>query len=305
MVKQTLGKPAVVCYGEILWDILPSGSKPGGAPMNVAYHLSRMGIETNLISRVGRDHKGEELIDLLKSWHLSTAFCQVDSNLATSEVHALIGENHEVNYEILYPVAWDRISFQDEFYELLNNSDAFVFGSLSSRDKVSEKTLFQLLEMSKFNVLDVNLRPPHFSPQIISGLLTKTDLLKLNSAELTLITGWFNESCNTEKEQVDFLFGEYKIKEVIVTKGSNGASYYTPEKFDDHPAYKVAVADTVGAGDAFLAAFLSKKLVNAHPYEMMSYAMALGAYVAMSAGACPQYSIKDLESFYRQQAHNI
>ncbi len=287
----------VVCFGEILWDVLPSVIKPGGAPMNVAYHLSKVGIDNRLISRIGDDEKGDDLIRLMKDWKLSTEFCQVDSVLPTSEVHAIISDDNEVKYDIRYLAAWDNIAFLDEFESIINTADAFVYGTLSSRDTVSRKTLFKLLEMSKFNVLDINLRAPHYTPKLIAQLLEKTDLLKLNSAELDLVTSWFHDDCKTEADRVDFIQSEYKIAEIIVTKGGNGASYYGNGAALYCPAYKVKVADTVGAGDAFLSGFLAQKLNHQSGENAMDFASVLGAYVTMHYGACPDYTLAELENF--------
>ncbi len=290
-------QPSAVCFGEILWDVLPNASMPGGAPMNVAYHLNKLGINTTLISRVGDDEPGKKLFSLLNSWQLSTKYCQVDPKYRTSEVIAVVGDNHEVSYDILFPVAWDYISFEQEFEPLLKNTDALVFGSLSARNNISGNTLRTMLDMANYKVFDINLRAPHYSANTINQLLPKTNLLKLNANELIEVAGWYNSSVKTDEECVRFFQDEFNIEEILVTMGSKGASYYTPFLQLNHVAYKAEVADTIGSGDSFLAGFLAKKLQKSCTDTSVSYAAALGAFVTKHHGACPDYTLKDIERF--------
>ena len=305
-------KPSVVCFGEILWDVLPNAALPGGAPMNVAYHLNKLGIDTTLISRVGEDEDGNKLLDLLTSWGLPTDYIQVDDEKDTSKVLAVVGPNHEVTYDIVFPVAWDYITYKKKFTSLLHASDALVFGSLATRNDVSCKTLYAMLEQANYKVFDMNLREPHYSPIVIYELLPRTNLLKLNEAELRIVAGWFKPSVSSDIECVRFFQDKFNIQEILVTRGSKGASYYTPLSSFEYAAYKVEVADTIGSGDSFLAGFLAKKLQRECPDTAVAYAAALGAFVTQHHGACPSYTISDLEQFksdkelellYRQSEH--
>jgi len=292
----------VVCFGEILWDVLPSKAKPGGAPMNVAYHLDRLGIQSVLVSRVGDDPKGHALLELLKGWDLSVRYCQLDHLKPTSEVLVELDAKGEGHYEIVEPVAWDFISCNTELTELVRNSDAFVFGSLSARNAVTRQTLFNLLEESRYNIFDVNLRQPHYDSDTVLSLLGKTNLLKLNLSELDILSSWVMPGGGKEEEEekVRSLQHRFKISEVLVTKGANGVSYYRSGHRYDHPAYRVKVLDTVGSGDAFLAAFLAHKFKIENPDVQLSYASALGAFVAGNDGACPEYTVNDLAEFIAQ-----
>lgn len=290
-------KRKVVCFGEILWDNLPTGKKPGGAPMNVAYHLNQLGIDSYLISRVGDDANGREIVDFLKSKGLSAEYCQIDQTFPTSTVEVYIGDDKEVSYDIVKPVAWDYIERAEYLDQLVTEADAFVFGSLAARHSVSYSTMNELLEKAKYRVFDVNLRAPYYSAATLTQLLQKTDLLKLNIHELELITSWYSSSCVTEWEKVTLLQDKFSIEEIVITKGSTGASYYTQHAQCNYPAYKVKVSDTVGSGDSFLAAFLSQKLKGETIEGILSYASALGAYVTMHSGACPDYKKYDLDQF--------
>jgi len=288
---------SVVCFGEILWDVLPTERKPGGAPMNVAYHLHKLGIPCSLVSALGDDEAGKALIDFLKSIQLSTDYIQVSENEKTSQVLATVSDNHEVSYEIVYPVAWDKITTQPVHQSLVENSGAFVYGSLASRDAVSREALFKMLDLADYRVFDVNLREPHYSKELITRLLERANIVKLNVAELLLLSGWYNPGRVTETEAVETLLSTFPISEVLVTKGVKGASYYGKGFRFDYPAYSIEVADTIGSGDAFLAAFLAMKLKNRPLEDTLDYAVAMGAFITSRSGACPSYVKSDLDGF--------
>lgn len=297
-MKNMKSRKSVVCFGEILWDNLPTGRRPGGAPMNVAYHLHKLGIDSQLVSSIGNDLAGMELLEFLNNIGLKSDIVQIDRAHNTSEVQASVNPiNHEVTYEIISPVAWDFISWQPNFEPLLKQAHAFVFGTLSARNTVTRNTLYQMLEHSAYRVFDVNLRAPHYSQDVIEALLQKSNLVKLNSSELSLIAQWYNPTCVKEAECVEVLFDRFNIEEVIITKGSQGATYYTALFRYDYPAYSVNVADTIGSGDSFLAAFLAMKLGDEPVEVTLDYAVAMGAFITSQAGACPQYSKFDLEKF--------
>lgn len=304
MMKRENFIPRIVCFGEILWDNLPSGRTAGGAPMNVAYHFNRNGAESRLISRVGNDQAGADLIHFSEQKGLTTGLIQTDNTYPTGEVIATITGNHEVVYDILPNAAWDFIRCSAAIKKLAAEADAFVFGSLAARNEESRSTLFELLETAKFKVLDINLRAPHYSKEILELLLSLADLLKLNDDELRLLTEWFCEDCRSERDSINFLQQKFEIPGIIVTKGGNGASYYTGSLSYSKEAYEVKVADTIGAGDSFLAAFLYKKLTFAPVVETLDYALAMGAFIASQSGACPDYTLSDLHHFMSTHQQN-
>ena len=297
-------KPEIICFGEILWDNLPGGRTAGGAPMNVAYHLNRTGADSKLISRTGNDTAGSDLIAFLQQIQLPADLIQTDHQYATGEVMATVTENDEVVYDIKLNAAWDFIEFKPEYRLLAKEADAFVFGSLSARNETTRNTLLQILETASFKVFDVNLRAPHYSKEILELLLSKTDLLKLNENELLLLGEWFYEKGGAEQETAKFLLGHFGIEEIVITKGAEGASYYTGDTYFTGTAYPVTVADTVGAGDSFLAAFLHKKLTGSAIPEALDYALGLGAFIAGKHGACPPYTKEELEAFMHQSVKN-
>lgn len=283
----------VVCFGESLWDFLPGGKLPGGAPTNVAYHLQKLGKHPAVISRIGNDELGKELKENFESKNIDTRFFQMDNEHETGKVFATVKEDHEVEYEIVHPVAWDFIECNKEDEEIISGADYFVFGSLASRNNNSRNSLLHCLELAKTKVLDINLRPPHYTRETLTMLLEKTDILKLNLSELQLVSSWYADLESHEK-MVQLMVEKFKMKTVIVTKGGDGAMLFTDEKFYYHPGYSVKVADTIGSGDSFLAAIISKLIDKASPEEALDFASALGAFVASRSGACPDYEIKEV-----------
>ena len=283
----------VVCFGEVLWDILPTGALPGGAPMNVAYHLHKQQKNPALITSIGIDEKGEQLVKIFSDYGICTDFFQVDYEHETGKVFAEPNEHNEVVYDIVKPVAWDYIKWEDDFENLVSNANYFVFGSLVSRNNVSKKTLFQLLEYAENKVLDINLRAPHFNRRIVEELLSKADFLKLNLAELELITRWFSKHTSIE-DRVRSITDKFKIQNIVVTMGEDGAVLYYNGNEYLQKGYRVDVLDTVGSGDAFLAGLLARLLDNASPVNALEFASGLGAFIATQKGACPVYNVDEI-----------
>ncbi|MCP3927578.1 MAG: carbohydrate kinase, partial [Bacteroidetes bacterium] len=152
----------VVCFGEILWDMLPTGKVAGGAPMNVAVHLHNFGIPAEMISKAGNDTLGGALIEFLKEKGVNTQYIQRDYSHPTGTVNVNLSDRSEVIYEIVEPAAWDFIDFSESLKTLIQEADVFIFGSLCARNEQTRKTLFDLLDQAKLKIFDVNFRPPHY-----------------------------------------------------------------------------------------------------------------------------------------------
>lgn len=290
---EPLSQHQVVCFGEVLWDILPGGAQPGGAPMNVAYHLKKLGRNPALITKIGLDDYGKKLINILSDDGVSTEYCQVDYKNATGLVYANLRNHQEVAYDIVYPAAWDFIEWKDEFTDLLEQAEFVVYGSLTSRSKVSRETLCRLLNTSKKKVLDINLRPPHFNRLHVEYLLQQADILKMNQAELELITGWFSHFRNIE-DRMKLMQERFDIETVIVTMGGDGALVSNKDTMHRHPGFKVNVQDTIGSGDSFLAGFIHQLLNGSSVDNALSFSSGIGAFIASKAGACPRYHISEI-----------
>jgi len=277
-----------ICFGEILWDILPDGAQPGGAPMNVAYHLNQLGMPAGVLSKKGNDADGERLIRFLETHRVDTALIQTDPVHPTGKVLATPGSNYEMQYDIVFPVAWDFIDVAGNAAEKVAAAELFIFGSLAARNEHSRKTLFTLLSRAAKKIMDINLRPPHFTQELIEALLSEATVLKLNENELELLSGWYAFT-GTMQEQAAALGKRFSIRDIIITKGADGAAYYTDGAFYEHPGIKVAVVDTVGSGDAFLAGFLSQLQKGYGPEAALDFACRLGSFIATQKGACPEY----------------
>ncbi len=282
-----------VCFGEVLWDILPTGEKPGGAPMNVAYHLQKQGLQTALISRIGEDERGDKLLFILQQAGLSTDFIQRDETHQTGIVNATLHESNEVTYEIVQPVAWDAISLEKGLLDLVKEARFFVYGSLAARNNTTAETLWQLVKVANTKVVDINLRPPHYSKEVVEELLHTADIAKLNEHELPLICAWY-DNANGEEAQVKFIQERFSIPTIIVTRGGDGALVCENGTIYRHPGYRVTVADTIGSGDAFLAGFLAKTKEGKSIDERLQFANALGAFIASKQGACPAYTLDEV-----------
>jgi fructokinase len=283
----------VVCFGEVLWDILPTGTVPGGAPMNVAYHLHKQNKNPALITRIGKDEKGTELLAIFSNHGVCTDYFQVDEQHETGKVYAHLNEKNEATYEIVQPVAWDFISLEPAHLALVEQASFFVFGSLACRNETSRHTLFQLLEKAKTKVLDINLRAPHYNRPLLEELLSRADILKLNDQELELLGSWYGTNGDFESG-ISAIGDRFQIPLIVVTCGADGAVLYDGQHFHQQKGIEVAVADTVGSGDAFLAGLLSQMMNGASYPAALEYANKLGAFIATKKGACPEYQVGEI-----------
>ena len=296
---QQVDHHSVICFGEILWDILPSGAVPGGAPMNVTYHLHKLQKNPALITRIGDDERGKELTKIFSSLGVCTDFFQFDHDHETGKVYANMNAAHEVVYDIVKPVALDFISWNKSIQQAVSESEYFIFGSLAARNDVSKNTLFQLLESANKKVLDINLRHPHFNKKTIEGLISKADFLKVNLAELELISdAYFNYK--DLKDRSKALMNKFHL-DMVVTLGAQGAIFFSQGKEYQHPGYQVKVNDTIGSGDAFLAGLISKWLDNSSPESALQFASGLGAFIAGKTGGCPDYQVQEVNDFIKQK----
>jgi fructokinase len=292
-MQSKMDNKKIICFGEVLWDLLPEelgGRIAGGAPMNVAYHLNGLGIDANIISRVGNDDLGLELKSFLTEKAISTAFVQTDNVLPTGVVDVSLDAKGSPSYKIVSPVAWDNIMLTDDIKTAVSEADALVYGSLICRNEASKQTLFELLDLSKCAVFDVNLREPFYTKDIIEPLLHKAKIVKMNEHELNIIAQWHsNETDFTE--QIKEVQEQYGIESLIVSHGSKGAYCYENNILYFQKAFDIKVQDTIGSGDAFLAGFLSEKMRGQFAKDCLKTACAMGAYVATQAGATPSVNV--------------
>lgn len=285
----------ILCFGEVLWDRLPSGAKAGGAPMNVALHINAIGLNATIASSVGNDVPGAELKKFLEDSGMSTSLVQTDEQLPTSEVLVHLDENNNATYEICEPVAWDDIRLTDSLMKKAKQAGLLIYGSLASRNPLTRETLMSLLDYDGVKLIDVNFRKPYDSQKVVETLLERTDIVKLNDDELEVFAEWYNLSNSDEYNLVKWFVTKYQVQLLCVTKGENGALLYCDGEFYEHPGFEVNAVDTVGAGDAFLAGLIASLLNKKEPAEALAFACATGAFVASKAGATPKYDMVEIE----------
>lgn len=293
-------KTDIICFGEMLWDVLPTGKQPGGAPMNVAVHLKNLGANPQIISRIGNDELGQELLTFITEKGLSTALIQQGETHLTGVVKANVTDKNEVTYKIVQPVAWDYIQYNETLEKAVEKADLFVYGSLAARSTATADTLFQLLRKARLKVFDVNLRAPHYDQITLEHLFNYADIVKMNAQELTLVSKWYQLDSNEEKA-IAGLATRFGLQTICVTKGEHGAVLWTNEQFYRSGGFQVEVKDTIGSGDSFLAALLTYLLQGKPPQESLQFACATGSLVATYRGATPFISTIEIQSFLNAQ----
>ncbi|TKC01874.1 carbohydrate kinase family protein [Pedobacter cryotolerans] len=278
----------VVSIGEILWDVFPEGKKAGGSSMNVALNLHKQGINSQFISAIGDDVNGKELIEFLASNNFPTNLIQV-SALPTSTVQVKLDEQQQATYTIVEPVAWDAIEISEEAITAVKNADAFVYCSLTCRNEKSKNTILNLISYAKLKVFDINLREPFYTIATLKQLLAAADILKVNEHELAYLKNELNLSGNTDEQLLKQLSLLFSIQIICLTVGEKGAYVLHDDFFHHHKGYVIKVADTVGAGDSFLATFVASYLKGYPMDTILDRACKVGAFVASQIGANPAY----------------
>jgi fructokinase len=278
-------RPHILSFGEVLWDVYPTYQKLGGAPFNFAAHASMLGADVTMVSSIGDDDLGNEILFQANHLKLNTDFICIDTTRPTGTVNVILDTYGKPSYKIKTEVAWDYISIDKNKVELINQQDILVFGTLALRSSCNLSSLKSLMNHCKEILLDLNIRQNFYNKYLISELLSLTNILKLNDEELDLLSILFNINSS---EIYNFLTQTYNLKMIITTKGEFGAEVFEDGQIYKADGVKVDVVDTVGSGDAFLAAFTVNYLNGKHINECLMEACHLGAYVATQSGAIPQ-----------------
>ncbi len=284
MVK--LKSKKIMCIGEILWDALPEGLFLGGAPFNVACHLKMLNENVVMLSRVGNDVLGNQAVKRLVNKKLTKNFIQIDKKYQTGIVEVRLDQNGNAEYEIVQPVAWDFITSNSKVVKEAETCDIIVFGTLAQRNETTRKTISELLKLDKINIYDVNLRPPFIDQDIIEKSLKAANIIKLNDDEFMQMAEWFDFPSNLNGG-IKYFAQKFNCETVCITKGARGAVIYRNGKITEHHGFKIKTKDTVGSGDAFLAAFIHGIIQNYKNDEILKFANAVGAFVATRNGATP------------------
>lgn len=280
----------VVGMGEALWDVLPEGKKIGGAPANFAYHVSQFGLPSCVVSAVGDDDLGREIIENFTAKGLKQLIADVPYPTGTVQVE--IDQSGVPQYEIKENVAWDNIPYTERLESLAERTTAVCFGSLAQRNVVSRNTINCFLDVVSRNeenliVFDVNLRQGFYNKEILCNSMKRCNILKINDEELVTVSRMFGYPGIDLQDKCWILLGKYNLKMLILTCGINGSYVFTPGNVSFQPTPKVEVADTVGAGDSFTAAFISSVLKGKSVLEAHSLAVRTSAFVCTEKGAMP------------------
>ena len=281
----------IVGMGEALWDVLPEGKKIGGAPANFAYHVSQFGFDSRIVSAVGEDTDGTEIMDVFQKKALKTMIARVP--YPTGTVQVTLDAVGVPCYDIKEAVAWDNIPFTGELKSLALNTRAVCFGSLAQRSQVSRDTIKRFLDAmpdldGNLKIFDVNLRQGFYTKEILCDSMSRCNVLKINDEELVVISRIFDYPGIDLQDKCWILLAKYNLKMLILTCGTNGSYVFTPGVVSFQETPRVAVADTVGAGDSFTAAFTSAVLAGKPVQEAHKLAVEVSAFVCTQSGAMPE-----------------
>ena len=282
----------VVGIGEALWDILPEGKKLGGAPANFAYHVSQFGLDSMVVSAVGSDKLGKEILDNLSEKKLNMLIEKVQ--YPTGIVQVEVDNNGIPCYDIKENVAWDNIPFTDKLKSIAEKTTAVCFGSLAQRNVVSRETINTYLSLIPdkkgiYKIFDINLRQGFYTKEILCRSMEQCNILKINDEELVTVSRLFSYPGIDLQDKCWILLAKYNLKMLILTCGVNGSYVFTPGNVSFVETPKVEVADTVGAGDSFTAAFISALLMKKSVREAHQLAVNVSAFVCTQNGAMPKF----------------
>lgn len=280
----------VVGLGEILWDMLPGGKQLGGAPANFAYISTLLGDEGIVASRIGSDSLGSEAVRQLAALGVTTEFVQHDPVHPTGTVQVEVDHAGQPKFEIAEGVGWDFLEWTPPWQELAARVDAICFGSLAQRALAGRATIHQFLGAGRkqaVRVFDVNLRQAFFSTEVLAESMKAADIVKLNHEELPRIMQLFGLEHRDEIASADSLMDLHHLKLICVTRGCRGSLLIGQQGLNEHPGYRIQVADAIGAGDAFTAGLVHEYLRGSSLTEMNETANRVGAWVASRVGAMP------------------
>lgn len=281
----------VVGMGEALWDVLPEGKKIGGAPANFAYHVSQFGLNSRVVSAVGEDKLGTEILDNFRAKQLN---CMIETvPYPTGTVQVELDAEGVPCYDIKEGVAWDNIPFTPALADLARQTRAVCFGSLAQRSVVSRQTINSFLDAmpqddNVLKIFDINLRQSFYTKEILCNSFSKCNILKINDEELVTVSRMFGYPGIDLQDKCWILLAKYNLKMLILTCGVNGSYVFTPGNVSFVETPKVEVADTVGAGDSFTATFVAAILKGLCVQEAHKLAVKVSAYVCTQNGAMPE-----------------
>jgi fructokinase len=282
----------IVGIGELLWDMLPGGKQLGGAPANVARHVCSLGETGTVVSRVGADSLGRELLARFHAAGWSREFIQIDGVRSTGTVSVALDANGSPSFTINEAAAWDFIAYTPALDSLASRAQAVCYGTLAQRSQVSRRAIGRFLKRmapSTIRLLDLNLRERFYSAQTVEDSLRAANVAKLNHDELGVVRTMLSLPGDDE-EAMAALAARFELRAVALTRGAQGSLLYADGAFSIHPGFRVPVVDTVGAGDAFAAALVVGLLRGDAPDRINRSANRAAAFVCAHGGATADLS---------------
>ena len=283
--------PLILGIGELLWDVMPEGTRLGGAPTNFTVMAGRLGNDAAILSRLGRDDLGRKAVEALNELGAETRSLQIDALYETGRVTVTLKDG-QPDYTIHQPAAWDFLSLSDDWVRLAERAAAVCFGTLAQRNLASQQTIQELIAQTKaqcIRIFDVNLRPPFYTSEVIEESLELATVLKMNDAEVPAVLSLLGLGEEGDlRGASERLLGEFSgLRLVAITRGGQGSLLVTRDEWHEHPGIAVDVADTIGAGDAFTAALTHYLLRGASLGVLNEAGNRWGAWVASQSGAMP------------------
>ncbi len=279
----------ILAIGEVLFDVLPDGAKLGGAPANFAWYCHQFGFNDFVISAVGDDADGEDIIKRLKALGINTAAVDILHGEKTGIVNVTLNAASVPSYEIVKNVAWDKITCGEDKLALARKADVICFGTLAQRGEVSHRSINKILDNAPkhcLKIFDVNLRQSFYSFEILDSGLKKANILKISDEELPKTAEVLGLEHSSDEAFCLTLLKKYDLYIIVLTRGEKGSIIFTKDNMYKSAGVKAEkLADTVGAGDSFSAAFCAGLLKGLDFDTIGQRANKVASYVCTQKGA--------------------
>jgi len=290
----------IVAIGEVLWDVIGREEHLGGATFNFAAHARILGHDVGFVSGVGEDDRGRGILRRMEEMKLSARNVARVADQPTGYVTVAVSAGGQPSYILHRPVAYHFPSLSDESFTALvaPAPDWIYFGSLTFMSEQAKSLLFQLLDAAPTarRYCDINLRHNCHTPELLDELMARATIMKLSDLEIDEMAHIFGHPHLTFENFARAYAEKYSWEGVIITRGAEGCVVLLDGRYFEVSGIPVKVADAIGAGDAFSAAFVHGLSAGWSPEETAAFANRVGALVASRPGAIPKWSLADLSS---------